>query len=1073
VTENKWKFIHAAAIDEEQFFVAAMIDEGTFEDPAYEEDLDWENNNYENQTNIWLYSPKLAKIRGDKKPWNLFLVINWVVSSMCMFYPEENKASRLCVISGDGDVLLSKDGGIVEEKIPGVKVGNENWGEIEHVCQIGAHLYACGRFAQVYKRFGENYWHPIDKGLRQPSNSGIADDGRIEETIFLYRIDGSHEKAIYAVGQQWSESWLRMTAKAFFYNGEKWREITLPEEAGQLTDICVESESRIWLCGTRGTLLLGNAEEGFADFSCYQDDLNFFRACQYQNLLMLVSDRKNCYLDLKNPEAGIFQGETTLNPDLQDVNIIETRGNSFWSIGTSDIAYYDGKKWRRIHHPENPLIDARERSLEKNKKRKPLRLEFESAIAISDTELYVAAQLDYRPHTPYLAFCHIEPNEKWSIHEIPYSAKKITWFRDATASIDCLVTLSSDGSIAYLDTHAPMQEKIHTLELSCMEDIKQIGQYLYVAGDNGQIYQRIGAGDWRRLGAGFLSEAEGISFSEIDGVNENSLYVIGSSLSRQDEGWKGTVFFYNGSNWQEIHLPTGRRSVTALFVESESRVWITACTSLLFGNAEKGFLHLAEFETDVYRGFLKICAFQNKIYLASEHYLYTYDPQNPGQGIKQLVPDLDPPLEDIHTLTCHNQVLWSIGRYDVVRFDGNSWQRLHYPYNEDLRERLKTTSIEQQRYLAISYARAKNYAKAFLWYKKIARQGDVSAQNELGEFYLHGIGTNQDDKHAFELFKKASENKEEFGFAWANLAYMYRTGRGTEKDYGKAFYWYEKAAHRGWIPSAREELGNMYENGLGTRKDYAKARYWYEKAIEEGDTYAMMALGRFYQQGIGVKKNPAKAKSYYKMAEDRDHAGAKEALERLHEDAQSLLALSASQNTIDKVKVNAEAQHWVDALAERVGLYELGNWLAELAYWLGDVSFYEWLKSSESEGFIRVDSRARGVAFTLLAVPGYDKATPKERRELLTLDNVILDTWQVADCQSALPFNLLVKGESIESIAEKVGAISTAGGVGQAGETVCFFLGDGRVLSLTYGDEGCIGLVLISRTGKPIAGENL
>lgn len=47
---------------------------------------------------------------------------------------------------------------------------------------------------------------------------------------------------------------------------------------------------------------------------------------------------------------------TDLHPDLQDANIVDSYDKVLWSIGPKDIARFDGKKWERIHHPDNPRI---------------------------------------------------------------------------------------------------------------------------------------------------------------------------------------------------------------------------------------------------------------------------------------------------------------------------------------------------------------------------------------------------------------------------------------------------------------------------------------------------------------------------------------------------------------------------------------------------------------------------------------------------------------------------------------------------------------------------------------------
>lgn len=60
--------------------------------------------------------------------------------------------------------------------------------------------------------------------------------------------------------------------------------------------------------------------------------------------------------DPNDHEAGIQKVVTDLHPDLQDANIVDSYDKVLWSIGPKDIARFDGKKWERIHHPDNPRI---------------------------------------------------------------------------------------------------------------------------------------------------------------------------------------------------------------------------------------------------------------------------------------------------------------------------------------------------------------------------------------------------------------------------------------------------------------------------------------------------------------------------------------------------------------------------------------------------------------------------------------------------------------------------------------------------------------------------------------------
>ena len=64
--------------------------------------------------------------------------------------------------------------------------------------------------------------------------------------------------------------------------------------------------------------------------------------------------------------------------------------------------------------------------------------------------------------------------------------------------------------------------------------------------------------------------------------------------------------------------------------------------------------------------------------------------------------------------------------------------------------------------------------------KKLAINGDVDAQYDLGLMYMEAIGTDKNYFKAFEWFYKAAQNGDIQ--AQRNLAIMYANGLGTEKN---------------------------------------------------------------------------------------------------------------------------------------------------------------------------------------------------------------------------------------------------------------------------------------------------
>ena len=87
------------------------------------------------------------------------------------------------------------------------------------------------------------------------------------------------------------------------------------------------------------------------------------------------------------------------------------------------------------------------------------------------------------------------------------------------------------------------------------------------------------------------------------------------------------------------------------------------------------------------------------------------------------------------------------------------------------------------------------YAEAFSLYQKLAEQGDVKAQFNLGVMYDLGQHVTQNYSFAVSWYLKAAEQGN--ANAQYNLALKYQTGQGVVQDDTKAVYWYRKAAEQG------------------------------------------------------------------------------------------------------------------------------------------------------------------------------------------------------------------------------------------------------------------------------------
>ena len=104
--------------------------------------------------------------------------------------------------------------------------------------------------------------------------------------------------------------------------------------------------------------------------------------------------------------------------------------------------------------------------------------------------------------------------------------------------------------------------------------------------------------------------------------------------------------------------------------------------------------------------------------------------------------------------------------------------------------------------------------------KRLAEQGDASAQYFLGFIYENGLGVPEDDVEAVRWWLLAAEQGH--AFAQYNLGNMYDSGRGVPENDAEAVRWYRLSAEQGYA-NAQYNLGIMYERGRGVPQDDAEA----------------------------------------------------------------------------------------------------------------------------------------------------------------------------------------------------------------------------------------------------------
>ena len=140
---------------------------------------------------------------------------------------------------------------------------------------------------------------------------------------------------------------------------------------------------------------------------------------------------------------------------------------------------------------------------------------------------------------------------------------------------------------------------------------------------------------------------------------------------------------------------------------------------------------------------------------------------------------------------------------------------------------------------------------------KLAKDGDIFAQNELADMYLYGNGIEEDEEEGVKWFKRSADAGH-----WRSimdLADCYSDGIGVSQDKLKAIDLYKKVYELG-SGEAANGIGLIYNN----QNNSEEAVKWYRKGFEKGDGWSGYNLALSYSNGTGVPQDKQKALELYK-----------------------------------------------------------------------------------------------------------------------------------------------------------------------------------------------------------------
>ncbi|KMO43635.1 hypothetical protein VQ03_07420 [Methylobacterium tarhaniae] len=155
----------------------------------------------------------------------------------------------------------------------------------------------------------------------------------------LMSIDGSSVNDVYMCGQD---------GAVYHWDGTRSQKVPVPT-AVFLNDILVDDADTVWICGREGTLLRGNARQGFTLVPCEgRPDFN-----------SVTRFRDKIYLSSYAGPRGVFVcdgriRQLTTGPTavFKDINTVDGVAEALWAFGLTSVARFDGTAWERIKLPK-------------------------------------------------------------------------------------------------------------------------------------------------------------------------------------------------------------------------------------------------------------------------------------------------------------------------------------------------------------------------------------------------------------------------------------------------------------------------------------------------------------------------------------------------------------------------------------------------------------------------------------------------------------------------------------------------------------------------------------------------
>jgi hypothetical protein len=175
------------------------------------------------------------------------------------------------------------------------------------------------------------------------ANASAPDSPDARRKVY-YCVNGPSEDEIYVAGAH---------GTILSWDGRSMVELPKVTDAA-LTDILVKSSQEVFVCGRDGTFLCGNRSDGFLPAASAERRM-FTSMALLDGKVYLASGANPRGLFVYD-RGTIHRVRSGLHPDIADVHTIDSVDGALWAVGSKDVLRFDGARWERIDHVDNPPI---------------------------------------------------------------------------------------------------------------------------------------------------------------------------------------------------------------------------------------------------------------------------------------------------------------------------------------------------------------------------------------------------------------------------------------------------------------------------------------------------------------------------------------------------------------------------------------------------------------------------------------------------------------------------------------------------------------------------------------------